>query len=151
MDVVNPRGFCPSFEDKDNGICYTKANRPNKFQTHGALIGGPKTATDSGDQNRKPYSPEGWNDWRTDWVGSEQTLDYNAGLTVALASALDLPKSFWTSPCGGVTRYSLCPQCKNYCVIAPVKVLHKYQGKCTGRDFAYNHDCRVEQNGWLMV
>lgn len=36
-----------------------------------------------------------------DWVGSEQTLDYNALYTVALAAAIDLPAAFWKSPCGG--------------------------------------------------
>lgn len=36
-----------------------------------------------------------------DWVGSEQTLDYNAMYTVALAAAIELPSSFWTAPCGG--------------------------------------------------
>ena len=46
-------------------------------------------------------SDEGWNDWRTDWIGSEQALDYNAGFTVALAAATELPKSFWTTKCSG--------------------------------------------------
>lgn len=101
MDVANPRGGCPVYEDRAKGICYRKANRANKFQTHGALVGGPKTPTDAGDPARVPYSREGYNDWRTDWVASEQTLDYNAHFTVALAAALELPASFWTSPCGG--------------------------------------------------
>lgn len=102
MDVANPAGLCYAFEDKANGICNKAANRPNVFQTTGALIGGPKTPTDAGDPNRIPYSEEGWNDWRTDWVGSEQTLDYNAHFSMALASAIELPASFWTEKCGGM-------------------------------------------------
>ena len=100
-DVANPQGSCTTFEDKAQGICYESANRPNLFRTHGAVVGGPKTATDAGDPDRIPYSDEGWNDWRTDYIGSEQALDYNAGLTVALAAAIELPSDFWTSPCGG--------------------------------------------------
>jgi hypothetical protein len=102
IDVANPNGQCPVFEDPSKGICYRQANRPNKFQTHGALVGGPKTPTDAGDPKRKPYSEEGWNDWRTDWIGCEQALDYNVGFTMALAAAIELPASFWTSPGGGV-------------------------------------------------
>jgi hypothetical protein len=100
VDVVNPANHCPTKPDA-LGQCYITANRPNRFQTHGALIGGPKTPADAGDPNRLPYSTEGWNDWRTDWVASEQTLDYNAYYTLALAAAIELPRSFWTSPCGG--------------------------------------------------
>jgi Glycosyl hydrolase family 9 len=94
-------GECYKYEDMSKGICYKAANRPNKFQTHGALVGGPKTPTDAGSAWRKPYSEDGWNDWRTDWIGSEQALDYNAGFTMALAASLDLPRSFWASYCGG--------------------------------------------------
>ena len=82
------------------------AYRNNKFQTHGALIGGPKSATDAGNPDRLPYEMEGWNDWRTDWVAAEQTLDYNAAWTVALAASLELPKSFWTGTCGGAAPHS---------------------------------------------
>lgn len=99
-DVISPANVCPVKSDSQ-GRCYPDANRPNKFQTHGALIGGPKTPSDAGDPNRVAFSLEGWNDWRIDWVGSEQTLDYNAMYTVALAAAIDLPPSFWKSPCGG--------------------------------------------------
>ena len=109
MDVINPANNCPSDAPADaQGQCYPTANRPNMFKTHGALIGGPKTPADAGDPNRKPYSLEGWNDWRTDWVGSEQTLDYNAHYTMALAAAIELPKSFWTSPCGGMALIIRC-------------------------------------------
>ena len=102
VDVVNPANNCPSDAPADaQGRCYITASRPNKFQTHGALIGGPKTPSDAGNPNRKAYSLEGWNDWRTDWIGSEQTLDYNAHFTMALAAAIELPKSFWTTKCGG--------------------------------------------------
>lgn len=99
-DVVSPAGICPLKADSQ-GRCYPEADRPNKFQTHGALIGGPKTPTDAGNPERVAYSLEGWNDWRMDWVGSEQTLDYNAMYTVTLAAAIELPSSFWTAPCGG--------------------------------------------------
>jgi hypothetical protein len=102
VDVANPNGECPIFQDQAKGVCYQKANRPNKFQSHGALVGGPKTPTDAGDPNRKPYSDEGWNDWRMDWVGSEQALDYNCGLMMALAAAIELPATFWTTPGGGM-------------------------------------------------
>jgi hypothetical protein len=105
VDVVNPLGSCPQYDDKAKGICFQTANRPNKFQTSGALIGGPKTPTDSGDPNRIPYSLEGWNDWRTDWVAGEQTLDYNAHFTMALAASIELPISFWQSPCGGAVPF----------------------------------------------
>lgn len=101
VDVENPAGGCPTYEDRSKGICFQSANRDNIFQTAGALIGGPKTATDAGDAARTPYSQEGWNDWRTDWIGSEQTLDYNAHYTMALAAAIELPASFWTGACGG--------------------------------------------------
>lgn len=108
MDVRNPAGRCPSskLDDPERGVCKSSATRSNRFQTHGALIGGPKTPTDSGDQNRAAYSNRGWNDWRTDWIGSEQALDYNAPYTVALASAIELPRSFWTSKCPQTARVS---------------------------------------------
>ena len=105
-DVVDPRGTCPVFEDEGKGVCYQSANRPNKFQTAGALVGGPKSASDSGDASRSPYSEEGWNDWRTDYIGSEQALDYNAGFSLALAAAIDLPAEFWTGGCEGVDDIS---------------------------------------------
>jgi Glycosyl hydrolase family 9 len=101
LDVHDPNNQCGHYDNKTMGICYTTANRPNKFQTHGALIGGPKTATDAGDPNRMPFSTKGYNDWRTDWMGSEEALDYNAGFTAALAAATELPAAFWTRPCGG--------------------------------------------------
>ena len=105
-DVVDPRGSCPTFEDESAGICYVSANRPNKWMTAGALVGGPKSADDAGDQERSPYADEGWRDFRTDYVGSEQALDYNAGFTLALASTLALPESFWTDGCEGVDDFS---------------------------------------------
>ena len=46
--MENPRGECPSYDDKRKGICFKSANRANKFQTHGALIGGPKWEYDAG-------------------------------------------------------------------------------------------------------
>ena len=101
VDVENPNGECPQYDDEAKGICYETALRPNKFQTHGALIGGPKSPDDAGDPMRVPYSSEGWNDWRTDWIGSEQTLDYNAAFTMSLAAAVELAPDFWTAPCGG--------------------------------------------------
>jgi hypothetical protein len=111
VDVVNPANYCPGDAPADSqGRCYLTANRPNRFKTHGALIGGPKTPADAGNPNRRAYSLEGWNDWRTDWIGSEQTLDYNAHYTMALAAAIELPQSFWTSLCGGMSStacYSL--------------------------------------------
>lgn len=131
MDVVNPRGGCPVYQDEAKGICYLKANRPNKFQTHGALIGGPKTPTDAGDPARVPYSREGYNDWRTDWVASEQTLDYNAHFTVALAAALELPPAFWTSPCGGALPLA----CRLRCSKGDVSVRyskHQRAAVCAG-------------------
>ena len=106
VDVINPRGECVTYEDSTKGICFKSANRPNKFQTAGALIGGPKTPDDAGAQDKMPYAEEGWNDWRTDWVGSEQTLDYNAGLSVALASAMTLPAQFWQDGCEGVDSFA---------------------------------------------
>jgi Glycosyl hydrolase family 9 len=106
-DVINPLGECENYDDVGTGLCYKSANRPNKFQTHGALIGGPKTPKDSGDPFRVPYSQEGWNDWRTDWIGNEQALDYNAAYTMALAGATELPQSFWTSPCPGTSDLQL--------------------------------------------
>jgi Glycosyl hydrolase family 9 len=99
-DVASPQGDCTVFEDSANGICYKSANRNNLFQTHGALVGGPKTPTDAGDPNRIPYSDEGYNDWRTDYIASEEALDYNALVTLALAASVELPSDFWTSPCG---------------------------------------------------
>ena len=105
-DVVDPRGSCPSFDDESLGICYKSANRPNKYQTAGALIGGPKTPDDAGDQSRLPYSDEGFNDWRNDYIGSEQGLDYNAGLSLALAAAMGLDDQFWTTGCAGTDDFS---------------------------------------------
>ena len=105
-DVVDPRGSCPTFEDEANGICYRTANRPNKYMTSGALVGGPKTPTDSGDPDRPPYSDEGYNDWRTDYIGSEVALDYNAGLSLALAATMELSADFWTTGCDGVDDFS---------------------------------------------
>lgn len=102
FDVANPRGDCPVFEDQKKGICYKSANRDNAFQTEGALVGGPKTASDAGPEDKVPYSYEGFSDWRTDWVGSEQTLDYNVGYTMALAAAMALPGSFWSGNCGEI-------------------------------------------------
>ena len=99
FDVSNPSDECPQFDDESKGICYMDANRPNSYATAGALIGGPKTDADAGDQRRNAYSYEGFNDWRTDWVGSEQALDYNAGFTMALAAATELPGSFWGNRC----------------------------------------------------
>ena len=99
-DVVDPRGSCPTFEDESAGVCYQAANRDNPLQTHGALLGGPKTPTDAGDPYRVPYSTEGWNDWRTDHVGSEQAMDYNALFTLALAAAIELEPEFWSEACG---------------------------------------------------
>jgi hypothetical protein len=103
VDVANPRNEGPVFEHEEKGICYMSANRPNPFQIHGALIGGPKTPTDAGDPNRKPYCEEGWNDWRTDWIGCEQALDYNCGYMMALAAAIELPASFWRQPSTGAS------------------------------------------------
>ena len=54
-------------------------------------------------RNRAAYSFQGWNDWRTDWVGSEQTLDYNIGYTMALAAAIELPTDFWGEKCSGAS------------------------------------------------
>lgn len=99
-DVVDPLGNCPVFEDESRGICYLDANRPNPLTTHGALVGGPKTPSDAGERDRVPYSTEGWNDWRTDHVGSEQAMDYNALYSLALAAAMELPTSFWNEGCG---------------------------------------------------
>jgi hypothetical protein len=42
-----------------------------------------------------PYSLQGWNDWRLDWIGNEVAVDYNAGFNMALALAIQLPKDFW--------------------------------------------------------
>ena len=81
FDVADPNGNGPTWEDRSCGVCYAAANRPNKFQTHGALIGGPKTPTDAGSASRTPYSSEGWNDWRTDWVGAEQAVRTVAALS----------------------------------------------------------------------
>lgn len=99
FDVRNPNGDCPSGTSDGGGICFATASRPNAFQTHGALVGGPKTPNDSGPADRVPYSREGWNDWRTDWIGNEQALDYNAMFTIALAETAALPLSFWQTPC----------------------------------------------------
>jgi Glycosyl hydrolase family 9 len=101
LDVRNPKNQCPGPASNVQGRCYNTANRPNKFTLHGALIGGPKTAMDAGAKNRIPYSTEGWNDWRTDWVASEQAIDYNAHYTMALAAAIELPTTFWNTTCGG--------------------------------------------------
>ena len=60
-----------------------------------------------------PCSSKGWNDWRTDYIGSEQALDYNAGFTMALAAATELPGSFWTKKCKGALCFlSSCYFCK---------------------------------------
>ena len=107
FDVANPNGDCPVFEDEANGICYKAATRANPLQTMGALIGGPKDASDSGSSNRVPYSFNGWNDWRSDWIGAEQAVDYNSGYTMALAAAIDLPESFWRDGCDGVPNSDL--------------------------------------------
>ena len=98
-DVPNPRGECSQGSD-GAGMCSEMANRPNPFVLHGALIGGPKSPTDAGDPDRMPYQEVGWNDWRTDWIGNEQALDYNAGYTFALAAVTELPASclLYTSP-----------------------------------------------------
>jgi endoglucanase len=100
VDVFDPQGKCPIYEDEGAGVCYVSANRPNAFQAHGALVGGAKTPTDAGDVDRKPYSDQGWNDWRTDYVGNEQATDYNALFSVALAAAINLPAEFWSEGCG---------------------------------------------------
>jgi Glycosyl hydrolase family 9 len=113
VDVKNPNNQCSGVPADAKGRCYLSANRPNKFAVHGALVGGPKTKNDAGDPNRIPYSTEGWNDWRTDWVGSEQAVDYNAHFTLALAAAIDLPKTFWTTKCGG--RPTVTPPNKSSC------------------------------------
>lgn len=40
-------------------------------------------------------------------------MDYNAGYTMALAAAIELPRSFWTSKCGGarLPRFALGCSC----------------------------------------
>jgi len=101
VDVVDPLGACPAeTEDEGAGVCYVDANRRNPLQAHGALIGGPKTPSDAGDSSRRPYSDQGWNDWRTDFIGNEQATDYNALYTLALAAAMELPSEFWSEGCG---------------------------------------------------
>jgi Glycosyl hydrolase family 9 len=129
VDVKNPDGECTGTTADAQGRCYLTANRPNKFTVHGALIGGPKTPTDAGNPNRVPYSTEGWNDWRTDWVGSEEAVDYNAHYTMALAASIELPITFWRTTCGGAIsseclllceRWLMCrnackPSCRGYC------------------------------------
>jgi hypothetical protein len=60
------------------------------------------------DHNRKLFSEEGWNDWRTYWIGSEQALDYNTGFMMALAAEIELPASFWTTPGGGACTVTAC-------------------------------------------
>lgn len=142
VDVINPRGECVTYEDSSKGICFTAANRPNKFQTAGALIGGPKTPDDAGDQDRMPYSEEGWNDWRTDWVGSEQTLDYNAGLSVALAAAMSLPPEFWQEGCTGVDDFSS--------ILGAGKAHEPYSGPRWGDDEVYTF-ADFEEYGWTRT
>lgn len=107
VDVLNPRNECGSVRAQSNGVCYPAANRPNKFTVHGAMVGGPKTPTDAGPADRRPYSETGWNDWRTDWVGNEITLDYSAVFLSSVSAALELPKSFWTSSCSGAFKSDL--------------------------------------------
>ena len=68
------------------------------------MTGGAKTPTDAGDQRRIPFSKMGWNDWRLDWMACEVTIDYNAGFTMALAAAMELPAEFWTTGCSGVRQ-----------------------------------------------
>lgn len=107
LTVENPPGSkCSQDFDTGAGLCFAEAQRPNRFMAHGAVIGGPKTPDDAGDPDRVPYSLEGWNDWRMDWIGNEQALDYNAAYSMALALAIELPSSFWdeassSEQCGG--------------------------------------------------
>ena len=49
-------------------------SNPNKYTLYGALVGGPSSAND-----------DAYRDERTDYVANEVALDYNAGLTGALA------------------------------------------------------------------
>jgi len=51
---------------------------PNKYTLYGALVGGPTSANDLA-----------YNDRRTDYTANEVALDYNAGLTGALARMTD--------------------------------------------------------------
>jgi Glycosyl hydrolase family 9 len=110
VDVKNFNNVCTGAPADDQGRCYLQANRSNKFALHGALVGGLKTPTAAGDPDRIPYSNDGWNDWRTDAVGNEQAIDYNAHFTMALAAAIELPASFWTTKCGGamVALHTFC-------------------------------------------
>jgi Ca2+-binding RTX toxin-like protein len=56
------------------GSNYSNPNLPNAYVLYGALVGGPKSASDSDYQ-----------DLRTDYIANEVALDYNAGFTGAIA------------------------------------------------------------------
>lgn len=56
----------------------SKGSTPNEYTLFGALVGGPKSANDWD-----------WQDNRSDYIGNEVALDYNAGYTGALAYLYD--------------------------------------------------------------
>lgn len=100
--------MCPAgFEDPANAVCSIEALRPNPLVLHGALVAGPKSPTDAGDPDRRPYFSVGWNDWRTDWIGNEPALEFNAGYSLALAVAISLPEAFWAAPTEGAIMEAL--------------------------------------------
>ena len=108
---VPPGEKCSDSFDRTDGLCFEEAQRPQRFTAHGAIVGGPKTPTDAGSPMRIPYSLEGWNDWRMDWIGNEQALDFNAAYTMALAQAIELPASFWIEGCDGARECFECCTC----------------------------------------
>jgi hypothetical protein len=58
--------------------------RPSPNVLHGALVGGPPRPDDS------------FPDDRSDYISGEVAVDYNAGLTIALAGAMALGDGFWS-------------------------------------------------------
>jgi hypothetical protein len=58
--------------------------RPSPNVLHGALVGGPPRPDDS------------FPDDRQDYISGEVAVDYNAGLTIALAGAMALGDGFWS-------------------------------------------------------
>lgn len=63
-----------------------KLDRPNPYVLTGAIVGGPR-------------NDDAFIDKRDDFHFSEVALDYNAGLTMALASMCAAPPSFWAVDC----------------------------------------------------
>jgi hypothetical protein len=83
---ISDKAVCVCSKSSSDQSYAFKLNRPNPHMLTGAIVGGPK-------------DDDSFTDFRDEFHYTEVALDYNVGLTMALASLAAAPPSFWATDC----------------------------------------------------